>query len=182
MRPMFRTLTAAMLVLAIGGASAAAQQMTATTPANPLVSGLTNLYNGIEMNVLGAAELMPEHLYGYRPVKDVRSFGEIAAHIADAQKALCLGMQGGNVDLKDELEKSLTTKAAIVGALKDTFAGCRAVITSLSDADAQRLVPFGQDPDAVATLIAFTISHGNEHYGNLVTYMRMNGIVPPSSR
>jgi uncharacterized damage-inducible protein DinB len=170
------------VVLLAAGSLAAAQSMPAKSPARPIVDGLSALFTGIERPVMATAESAPESVYAYKATPEVRSFGQILAHIADAQLALCDGMQGGNVNLKDTFEKTATTKPAILSALRETFAGCKTVIAGLSDQDAARLVPFGQTPSSIATLLAFTISHGNEHYGNLVTYMRLNGIVPPSSR
>ena len=169
-------------ILAAAWSPAAAQTMAKTAAPRPVVDGLTMLMSGIETTVMQTAETTPESLYGYRATADVRTFGQILAHIADAQKALCAATQGGNVNLTDGFEKSATTKAAIVAALRETFAACHAVLASLSDQDAARTVPFGQQPASIATIVAFTISHGNEHYGNLVTYLRLNGIVPPSSR
>ena len=162
--------------------TASAQDMSRKAAARPVVDGLVALFAGIEATVMATAESTPEALYGYRATPEVRTFGQILAHIADAQKALCDGTHGHNVSLTDTLEKTATTRTAIIAALKDTFAGCRAAMATLSEADAAREVPFGTDPAAVSTILAFAISHTNEHYGNLVTYLRLNGIVPPSSR
>jgi len=178
----FRSSLTLLMFLAILTGSLAAQSMPRASVPRPIVDGLLNLLTGIETTVMATAEDTPESLYPFKPTPDVRSFGQILAHIADAQKALCEGTHGSNVNLTDSIEKSATTKPAIIAALKDTFAACRTIMSGLSDADAARLVPFGRDPASISTILAFTISHGNEHYGNQVTYMRLNGIVPPSSR
>ncbi len=176
-----KTLMVGSLVAALA-AYANAQDMPRKNASRPVVDGLVNLFAGIESTVMATAETTPESLYGYRATPDVRTIGQILAHIADAQKALCEGTHGQNVNLTDTFEKTATTKPSIIAALKDTFAGCRAVMAKLSESDAARQVPFGKDPAAISTILAFTISHSNEHYGNLVTYLRLNGVVPPSSR
>jgi hypothetical protein len=102
--------------------------------------------------------------------------------VADANNALCEGAAGQNVDLKDTVEKGVTSKAGLIAALRDSFAKCKAVYDPMTDAAAAKPVPFGKGTAAAATLLSFAVSHANEHYGNLVTYMRLNNIVPPSSR
>lgn len=173
---------ATLLSVAVSVVATHGQSKDAAAEARPIVDGLAKLFAGIEETVMATAETAPESLYGFKPASNVRSFGQILAHIADAQKALCQGTHGTNVNLTDAIEKSATTKMAIIEALRDTFAGCKKSIATLTDKDAARMVPFGREPSSIATIVAFTISHSNEHYGNLVTYMRLNGIVPPSSR
>lgn len=156
--------------------------MPQTGQSRAIVEGLSGLLTSMETTVMATAESVPDSLYTYRATDEVRTFGQILAHIADAQKALCEGTHGNNVNLTDTFEKAATTRPAILAALKETFAGCRQVLADMTDADAAKAVPFGSTPAPKATILAFTISHTNEHYGNLVTYMRLNGIVPPSSR
>jgi uncharacterized damage-inducible protein DinB len=181
---MMRTLMKLMTGVAAVGmlmAGAAASAQMPKTP-RPVVDGIQFLYSGIERNVMGTAELSTDALLAYRPSPDVRAFGEVLGHIADSQNAICAGARGGNVNLKDTVEKGVTSKAGLIAELRKSFETCRAVYATMSDADVAKMVPFGQGETAVATMLSFNVSHTNEHYGNLVTYMRMNGVVPPSSR
>jgi len=79
------------------------------------------------------------------------------------------------------VEKSKTTKADLVQAIKDAFAYCDPAYDTLTDAQAGTLVKFFGADQAKATVLAFNTAHDNEHYGNIVTYLRLKGIVPPSS-
>ena len=79
------------------------------------------------------------------------------------------------------IEKSKTTKADLVQAVKDAFAYCDAAYDGLTDAQAGALVKFFGAEQAKATVLSFNTAHNNEHYGNIVTYLRMKGLVPPSS-
>jgi uncharacterized damage-inducible protein DinB len=102
------------------------------------------------------------------------------AHIADAQYEFCGVVVEGKGVPKD-IEKTRTTKAEIVPALKEAFAYCDGAYAKLTDANAADLVTFFGMRITKLGAMDFNIAHNMEHYGNLVTYMRMNGIVPPSS-
>jgi uncharacterized damage-inducible protein DinB len=130
--------------------------------------------------LLRSAEKMPEEDYTFRPVDTVRTYGQIIGHLADAQYLFCsTASREKNPDLK--IEKTKTSKADLVGALKDGFAYCDKVYDAMTDAAAiQTVTFFGNDVPKFAVL-SVNIGHNMEHYGNLVTYMRIKGIVPPTS-
>lgn len=130
--------------------------------------------------LLRSAEKMPEENYSFKPVETVRSYGQIIGHLADAQYLFCSTASGEkNPDLK--IEKTKTSKADLVAALKEGFAHCDKVYDSMTDAAGTQMVKFfGNDVPKFAVL-SINIGHNMEHYGNLVTYMRMKGIVPPTS-
>ena len=130
--------------------------------------------------LLRSAEKMPEENYNFKPVDTVRSFGQIIGHLADAQYFFCSAASGEkNPDLK--IEKTKTSKADLIAALKEGFAYCDKVYESMTDAEARQTVKFfGNDLPKFAVL-SISIGHNMEHYGNLVTYMRIKGIVPPTS-
>ncbi len=113
-----------------------------------------------------SAELVPADKYNYRPSKDVRSFGQIIGHVADAFNYYCAAGSGKQVQWSDPVEKGATDKATLAPKLKQALDGCTAVYASGGDVD-----PLTEN-----------IAHSNLHYGNLITYMRLMGIVPPSSR
>ena len=127
-----------------------------------------------------AAEKMPEEEYAFKPDPAVRSFGQILGHIADANYLFCSPLLGEN-NPSPGIEKSKTAKAELRSALRDAFAYCSRAYDRLTDANANETVKaLGQERNKLGVLW-FNASHNLEHYGNLVVYMRLKGIVPPSS-
>src|SRR6267378_1069931 len=130
--------------------------------------------------IAGAAEKMPEEQYAFKPDPAVRSFGQILGHIADADYLFCSAVLGEDRS-SPGIEKTKTTKAELTSALHDAFAYCNRAYDTLTDASANETVKaFGQERNKLGVLW-FNASHNLEHYGNLVVYMRLKGIVPPSS-
>jgi uncharacterized damage-inducible protein DinB len=128
-----------------------------------------------------SAEKVPENLYSYKPTDDVRSFGQLVGHVADAQYSFCSAVAGEKSPATGSIEKTKTAKADLVQALKDAFAYCDKVYNSMNDTNGNQMLKFfGRDSSALGVL-AFNNMHNYEHYGNMVTYMRLNKIVPPSS-
>jgi uncharacterized damage-inducible protein DinB len=126
-----------------------------------------------------AAEKMPEENYAFKPSPDVRSFGQMVAHVADGNYLIC-GAEAGE-QKRLGIEKSKTSKADIVAALAESAAYCDARYAALTDAKAAELVKFFGREQARLSVLRTNLEHDMEHYGNLVTYLRMKGIVPPSS-
>jgi uncharacterized damage-inducible protein DinB len=151
----------------------------AQTPANPLIATSKALYAISKGDVMGSVDKIPEDLWSYQPTKDVRTVGRLFAHIADSQYGFCGGAQGQSVS--KDIEKTAKTKAEIVTALKDAFAYCDSVYADLTDAKAAEMVDFFGRKATRLGIMDFNVAHNMEHYGNLVTYMRLKGIVPPSS-
>ena len=145
------------------------------------VSTARTLWASATEEVTRIAEEVPDSLYGYKPVATVRSFGELFGHIAGAQYMFCAAAVGDPPREEDAVEKSATTKAALVAALKASTEYCGKAYAQ-SDADAAGEVQiFGQKRTRLWVL-GMNGLHNGEHYGNLVTYLRINGIVPPASR
>ena len=147
---------------------------------NPLVATSSMFYGLIKNDVLGSAEKMPEADYSFRPTLEVRTYGELLAHIANAQFLMC-GIASDGKPVKKDFEKTAKTKAEIEAALKESVAFCEGVYQKMTDADAVATVPFFGRQASKLGVLDFNIAHDFEHYGNLVTYMRIKGIVPPSS-
>jgi uncharacterized damage-inducible protein DinB len=127
-----------------------------------------------------AAEKMPEEEYAFKPDPASRSFGQILGHIADADYLFCSTVLGESSP-SPGIEKTKTTKAELRAALHDAFTYCNRAYDALTDAGANETVKaFGQERNKLGALW-FNASHNLEHYGNLVVYMRLKGIVPPSS-
>jgi uncharacterized damage-inducible protein DinB len=160
--------------------SLSAVVLNAQTVTDPLSGGIKGIYNISRANVLRAAEKMPEEDYSFKPTPEVRSFGQIIGHIADAQYRFC-SVALGETDPAPGIEKSKTTKADLVKALSDALTYCDKAYSAMTDAHAADMVKFfGRDQPKLA-ILAFNSAHNMEHYGNLVTYMRIKGLVPPSS-
>lgn len=174
------TALATVLVLAgVGAANAQAQEKAGT---NPGLAGISFTY-GLGKNFLvRTAEQAPQELYSFQPTKDVRTFAALIGHIADASKMFCAIAEGSAPRPEDAGSEKLTDKAALVAALNDAFAYCDKVTAKLTDADLARPAEFFGMKTNVAGVLSLNAAHNYEHYGNLVTYMRMNGMVPPSSQ
>ena len=153
----------------------------AGTSENPLSEGTKKIYSMLKNDVLKSAEEMPESDYSFRPVATVRTFGELVAHVADGQYEFCSALMPTKEKLP-EIEKSKTNKTELVEALKTSFAYCDKAYDSMTDAQAVQTVDFFGRPSARGVVLSYNNAHTDEHYGNLVTYLRMKGLVPPSSK
>lgn len=175
-------LRALLLCLLAPAAVTLAQDKPAAAPAqaNPL-SGFNRIaYGQMKAWVLSSAEKMPEENYSFKPVDSVRSFGQMIAHVADAQYTFC-SIVLGEKDPAPNIEKTKTSKADLIAALKDAFAYGDRAYNGLTDASATQTVKFfGGDTPKLSVLMV-NIAHTSEHYGNLITYLRMKNIVPPST-
>jgi uncharacterized damage-inducible protein DinB len=151
-----------------------------TGASNPMVESSKVFYSNAKQDILRSAEKVPEDKYAFKPVDTVRSYGQVLAHVADGQYEFC-GAAAGKHDQKG-LEQTVKTKADIIAALKAAFAYCDGIYAGMTDAKAMEMIPaFGGIKITRLSMLDFSVSHDMEHYGNLVTYMRIQGIVPPSS-
>jgi uncharacterized damage-inducible protein DinB len=157
-----------------------AQQAPSPSPANPITASEKGLYMVISGSVIRAAEKVPEDNYAFKPTPEVRSFGQLVGHVADANYAFCAQAQGEANPAKN-IEKTKTSKADLVAALKDAVAYCGKAFDAMTDASGSEMVKFGNFRLAKLTLMSLNTAHTDEHYGNMVTYMRLKGIVPPTS-
>jgi uncharacterized damage-inducible protein DinB len=146
---------------------------------NPMAEGQKFLHEMAKTNILRSAEKMPEENYSFKPVPEVRSFGQLLGHIADAQYLFCSAVLG-KPNPAPGIEKSRTSKQELIQALQEAFAYCDPAY-NLADRQMSETVKFFGQEQAKATVLSFNTAHNNEHYGNIVTYLRMKGIVPPSS-
>jgi len=147
---------------------------------NPFSSAIKAEYAIAKNTIVRAAEKMPEANYAFQPTPDIRTFGQLVGHVADAQYLFC-SLAMGEKNPAPNIEKTKTSKADLVAALKDAFAYCDKAYNDTSDANGAAAVKFfGQNTNRLGVL-AFSNMHDYEHYGNMVTYMRLKGLVPPSS-
>jgi len=159
----------------------AAAQAAPVGPTEPLSRVIFNGYNGIKRNLTESAAKVPEADYSFAPTKEVRNFAQIFDHVANTQFSLCSAAKGEANPNKEDFEKTATTKAAVVKALADSFAYCDTVYLTLTDAKAVELIKMGQNESPRVGRLITNVAHDNEHYGNLVTMMRLKGMVPPST-
>jgi uncharacterized damage-inducible protein DinB len=149
-------------------------------PANPFTNSTKFIFTYLKNNVSRAAAKMPEANYSFKPTPEVRSFGQLIGHIADAQYEFC-SMATGKPSEGPGVENKKTTKADLEEALKEAFAYCDEVYSGMTDATAAETIKFlGRDAPRI-TALDFNNAHTDEHYGNIVTYMRLKGLVPPTS-
>jgi uncharacterized damage-inducible protein DinB len=118
--------------------------------------------------------------YNFKPTDSVRSFGQVVGHVADAQYLFC-SVVLGEKNPNPKIEQTKTSKTDLIAALKDGFAYCNKAYDGMTDVSATQMVKlFGGDTPKLGVLTVNNM-HNMEHYGNLVTYMRLKNIVPPSS-
>jgi len=142
------------------------------------------LLSGMEKEFVDLAEAVPEDKYSFVPTagefKGARTFGQQIKHVADANYYFFGGPNVSEADMKAKSEAidKLTSKADIIKALKDSFAQAHTYIGGMTEKNAFEMTKTGTR----AGMAAFGIAHFMDHYGQMVEYARMNGIVPPASR
>ena len=157
--------------------------------ANPLTNGARLHYGIIKGYVTRAAAKMPEDNYSFRPAPGVRTFAQLIGHLADSNYRLCSVLAGEDPPRDAGIERTANSKADLVKALGESFAYCDAQYAAMTDAAGTPIVTFDAGGEGARvpiqmprlTVLAFHTAHAFEHYGNVVTYLRVKGIVPPSS-
>jgi uncharacterized damage-inducible protein DinB len=149
-----------------------------TANANPLSTETKQAYTRIKDNLLKMADKMSEENYSFKPTPDVRTFGQTIAHVADSQMRTC-SMLNGEAKKPDAASK--TSKADLVAALQASFAECDKAYDSLTDATATQMMKMGRGERSKLGALVGNTTHANEEYGYLAVYLRLKGVVPPSS-
>ncbi len=144
----------------------------------PLIADAKQVFSAVKNNIVKAAEKMPEDGYSFKPSPDIRTFGELMAHIADAQTRICSSASG---DAKTASAASKKTKAELVAALKESVATCDSAWDSLTEANALTMIKFRNTVRTKLGAMIYNTVHSNEEYGYAAVYMRVKGVVPPSS-
>jgi uncharacterized damage-inducible protein DinB len=165
------------------------QQKPAAPP--PTLASALNMNLGVvEREVVSAADAMPEEKYSFAPTsgefKGVRTFGEQVRHIAAANFMFVSIMNGEKADMEaaEHGPADIKTKAQIMQYLKDSFAAAHKAIASLTAENSVTVLPNAPFPifNTRLGVASFATAHCFDHYGQMVEYLRMNGIVPPASR
>jgi len=141
----------------------------------------------IRRDIAESAETMPDEDFGFKPTPDVRSFAQLVGHVINANFFFCSQAKGAAMPTTTNFER-VADKAALIKGLADALAYCDAVYESTTDADFNQAVTLsgfpGMNPKTTTTrgaVLMFNTTHNNEHYGNIVVYLRLKGKVPPST-
>lgn len=181
MQSVLRLLLICLLAPVSGAFAQDKAPVVAAAPApGPLSAHQKFMYGYLKMMLLRSAEKMSDEQYNFKPAAAVRTYGQILGHVADWHHVYCAAVLGDPAPPRT-IEQTKTIKADLVAALKDALTYCDKAYNTLTDATAADMVKLsGRDTPKLGVL-TINIVHATEHYGNLVTYMRMNDIVPPTS-
>jgi DinB superfamily len=146
-----------------------------------LLGGLQRGYRDTQETLVEAAEKMPEEHYGFKPTPDIRPFGQLVAHAALMQFGTCAMLKGEPNPRKDEKEENTRTKAEAIALLKASNGYCDPLMSALTETTATELAKVGRNQVAKGLLPAELISHGMRMYGTMAVYLRLKGIVPPTT-
>jgi uncharacterized damage-inducible protein DinB len=163
-------------------ACALAADVRAQTQGSPITAGAVRLSEFVKGNIIKSAEQMPEEHYTFRPTPEVRTFSAILGHVANTNYQNCSQAASEKNPSKTDVEKTVTMKAALVDALRESFAYCDQILGRMNDRFGSELVTYPGGDLPRLSVIAVNTAHNFEHYGNLITYLRMKGLVPPSSQ
>src|SRR5262245_33480601 len=152
----------------------------AQTPGPSLAKETAGSFQRAATEILDVAEAMPAEKYGYKPTPEISSFGEQLVHVAGIVQRFIDSAKGTKTEAAHH---GPTTEPEVISLLKKTFQGAQEMITSLADAQLLEPVkfPFGDGTVTRATFWQGPLFQIRNHYGQLVVYLRMNGIVPPAS-
>jgi uncharacterized damage-inducible protein DinB len=175
----YQILAVLLLVSTLSAERAFSQTPVAGAPAS-LAASLQRQQTAIQLNLVESAETMAEADYQFRATLDVRSFGQFIGHVANSQFQIC-SMAKSEANPNSEDFEKVPAKSALVAALKKSGDYCSAIYAGAGDALMMEQVKNGPGTATRASILMFNIGHSNEHYGNLVTYMRLKGVVPPST-
>jgi uncharacterized damage-inducible protein DinB len=171
-----------LFLLAFAAAPLAAQTQQSAVPPNAGVSSAKSVWMVPHNFVVRALEQVPDSLLSFKATPDVRSLGGLFAHVADGEFLFCALALGEPTRTRAQsIEATKSTKADLLAALKESAAYCD---KAYAQTDAQAQTPanfFGQQSNRLF-LLNMNGAHDYEHYGNIVTYMRLKGLTPPSSQ
>ena len=137
----------------------------AQTPGGDVADAVRSGFSDVSGHIAKAAEMVPPDKYTYQPTRDVRTYGQLLAHIIDGYNYFCSVASGKKIEWSDATEKGTTDKATLTAKLSQATSACAAIYAGKNQL--QELVRNNE--------------HTNLHYGNMVTYLRMLGLKPPSS-
>jgi len=151
----------------------------AAQAANPLATEVKQAADRVASNLLRMAEKMPEELYAFQPVPEIRTFAGTLGHTIDMRMRTCAGVTGSGTQL---VASNMKAKADLVAAMKSSIAECDIAFAGLTDATVVQMSTGGRGgPRSRLSSLYAMVAHDNEEYGYLAVHLRLKGIVPPSS-
>jgi uncharacterized damage-inducible protein DinB len=191
-----RILTALLVCAALVTAAGCSRGTSGLASSEALIRGVESMHGGVKQFMLKAADDIPAEDFSYKPTPDTRSVGQIFLHVAYWQFFFCGEAKGEKPERpalltafneqRENLEAIGATKTNVVEALRASYDYCDTVFKTLTPDDAGKIIaaPGFMHIDQAPRIhfLSFNVSHANQHYGNLVTYMRLRGRVPPSSQ
>jgi uncharacterized damage-inducible protein DinB len=179
---------AAVIAIVIASLPAPLAAQTSDSGANAALSpsmaaSVNNMHAAIRRNLAEAAEKMPAGDYGFKPTPEVRSFGELLGHVANANFFFCAQAKGEPSPSTVNHERT-ADKTELVKALQASLSYCDDVYRATTDANVNQMVTLagrGGGQTTRGLVLMFNTAHNNEHYGNVVVYLRLKGVVPPST-
>jgi hypothetical protein len=172
--------------MAIALLTIAASTFYAQTPAAPSLppttgpaSEVLRSYSTLKPNVIKAAEKMPEADFQYRPTPDIRTFARVVNHITEAQFRTCGTLNGSKDIAKPPADTA--DKATILAGLKASYDECDKAYGALTDTNVSEMITLGQNKRSRIGMAWGNVSHDNEQYAELSTYLRLKNLAPPTS-
>jgi uncharacterized damage-inducible protein DinB len=145
---------------------------------NAIIAENKQYYESIKNNILKSAEKMPDDGYSFQATKEERTWAELMGHIADANTGICSSATGTP---QRGTAAKLTSKADLVKALQASFQVCDSAWASTTDDNAHSMVKRGNRDMTRLSILIFNTTHDNESYGTMAVYLRLKGVIPPSS-
>ena len=161
----------------VAGALLSALGLQAQIPASHIAES-KQMFGMVKNNFVALAEKMPDADYSFKPTPEIRTFGEIVAHVADVQAHFCSATSGAE---KSVGAAKKTSKADLVAALKESVDICDSAWNALTPESAAESSGLGFPKGSKLQALEFNTIHTEEEYGYLSVYLRLKGVVPPSS-
>lgn len=174
------TLLGMTLAIPVAFTSAQAPAPVATAATGPAAE-VQRSYAGVKANILKAADRMPSADYAYKPTPEIRTFARVVNHITEAQLRSCGLANGTAAASLPPVPAETADKAAILQALQASFGECDKAVAATTDANLSESFTMGPMKRSRIGLMWGTVSHDNEQYATLALYLRLKGLVPPSS-
>jgi hypothetical protein len=165
------------MILAAASACALAQDVP-----NPVVASATEIFQRQSGYIVAAAEQMPADKYGYHPTPDQWTYGKIVSHVIQANFGVC-GMLSGDGPGKGPTVTDTTPKDQLVPVLKQSFETCQKALEGLQDSSLGGTITYfrGAKKPRARALIELT-DDLEDHYSQMASYLRLNGMLPPSAK
>ena len=167
------------IALAVFAVSASGFGQVSAQPSGPAAEAAA-AYNRIKPNILKAADKMPADSYGFKPTPEIRSFARVVNHVTEAQLHTCGALTGTKFPDSD-VPPETADKATVVAALKKSFDACDKAYAGLTDGSLMEVLTVGPAKRSRIGIAWGGVSHDNEQYATLALYLRLKGLVPPSS-